>query len=1319
MLGSNAATSTPAFNSNNKLKLMHAKLNGPSNGNNHSLIVNSDSASSLLIRKDSVETLDSISSSNSKNSVSKGINSLNNNMCDSQDDLDYQQLAPVSPSSGLASPSVSSYLSSISNQTSTGTPSCCLQGLQSASASIPTRYVDRRVSSSAIQQDPYKYNVNYSEAGQRLARQAQEQLKIVDKLKEAKRVETNLYADSMGSFLNENEANVFESDKMEDWQSSVDDWKKRRREKQKEKLATLAAAEEHLNNNTHNGSNNTRQALRQFSAPAASPSTSFNHNNNNNINSTNLKLTREASQPVVNNSSNRNSSDLNKVSASSQQLKSMSKSESLNLSESKVDEKDEDDLTEIAQENVKFEYVEKEIGIVRPYDHPVRGFGFLISLNATKKSAQIVVVEPDSLAAKAGLEKNDTVLEINTCSTNGLNNDQLRKIMRERLQANCVDLRISRGIPLKGDCKQKAGDDCSLIPANNLNHKTNTSNHNEIRNKKEQIVSNIQHQAQQLQKQPVQATQSVSSQSSSSLMSHQNSGKTTPISQPPSPSKSTEKYGKIYDLSPTTAPTHKFTAIETLLAPKPFRKSAHNESQFNSVSLDFKTVAAANAAATANQNESTVSASPSPKRVSLEQLKQIPKSNSDTSIKRLSLNAELKEKFAEVAESGDLAPPLPSSEPPKLSSDLAKKKNAEPEEDDAIKKALMVNMKSIENWKIEQELLMKQNYEEEQKRIESSLKLNLEKVKEEESKRREEEKLKLEKEKLRLQDLELIQKEKELQEKLRKQNEYRPSLSVDTGLKKNNLNTLIEKIYDQVEDETYPIKSTSPKERQIIDLKNESILHKIVKITPEPSMQPVYSNFRKVPSEVSIHSEIKRVQDSMDNLKNELLHKDMPHYAKDVGMLTQNLEVTRKKQEEIERIKREQETLKLEKERIESEKEKLKHEAENLRKERELILLAATKKKQQIKKETNRNYSAIKPNGSYENVIINEGKFVLEQDPGYGTMNDLAELNYSKDPTIFDYYGNENMLSKSTPTYSTVNKTAMTNGAGKNFKIEMPSNDSGFYSNLNASMPAQQFQNQLYPVAQPPLKPSTVAAPSARKNYIHTYNQAPKAKITSESKLFSNTVKKKPNAVKKIGYNSQHWLVEEAERQRIAEQNMQSRPPALNVLEQLRRSVPNLVDFQMSSEGLYRSQGGAVSSSAIASIGSNKLVASQNDLRAIGNRNRNLVQSPEQNENNAVFYNENWRSNNFSNEKPSNKQLSSGGPYSVCAACSLELNQSSAMVIESLQLAFHVTCFRCSVCSSVLSSGKEGVEVRVRGSKLHCNNCFSNEQGINVRRRFK
>jgi hypothetical protein len=49
---------------------------------------------------------------------------------------------------------------------------------------IPTRFVDRRVSTSVAQSDPYRFNVNYSEAGQRLARKAQEQLKVVEKVKD-------------------------------------------------------------------------------------------------------------------------------------------------------------------------------------------------------------------------------------------------------------------------------------------------------------------------------------------------------------------------------------------------------------------------------------------------------------------------------------------------------------------------------------------------------------------------------------------------------------------------------------------------------------------------------------------------------------------------------------------------------------------------------------------------------------------------------------------------------------------------------------------------------------------------------------------------------------------------------------------------------------------------------------------------------------------------------------------------------------------------------------------------------------------------------
>ena len=109
-------------------------------------------------------------------------------------------------------------------------------------------------------------------------------------------------------------------------------------------------------------------------------------------------------------------------------------------------------------------------------------------------------------------------------------------------------------------------------------------------------------------------------------------------------------------------------------------------------------------------------------------------------------------------------PPVPSTEPPPIPGARAKEEEEEVAESDEIKKALLDNMKCVENWKIEQEMLMKvahassnestslssvsrilietlsgfqRKYEEEQLRIEMSLKLDLEKVKEEESQRRE------------------------------------------------------------------------------------------------------------------------------------------------------------------------------------------------------------------------------------------------------------------------------------------------------------------------------------------------------------------------------------------------------------------------------------------------------------------------------------------------------------------------------------------------------------------------------------------------------
>ena len=51
------------------------------------------------------------------------------------------------------------------------------------------------------------------------------------------------------------------------------------------------------------------------------------------------------------------------------------------------------------------------------------------------------------------------------------------------------------------------------------------------------------------------------------------------------------------------------------------------------------------------------------------------------------------------------------------------------------------------------------------------------------------------------------------------------------------------------------------------------------------------------------------------------------------------------------------------------------------------------------------------------------------------------------------------------------------------------------------------------------------------------------------------------------------------------------------------------------------------------------------------------------------------------------------------------------MIIESLRLFYHLRCFQCCVCHIQLGNGASGTDVRVRNNKLHCQNCYSNDEG--------
>lgn len=174
-------------------------------------------SASFINRKDSIDALDSISKNtlkcvdtNSDNngssnftvspSMSSSPGSTNNNnsnkiikqattttTTNSQDDLQLidSTMSPISSNNSAISPHLMSTSSSTNLSNSNLSNGINVNNnsnnkINSNIQTIPTRFVDRRVSTSVNQ----TYKFNYQEAGQKLARKAQEQLKTVEKCKE-------------------------------------------------------------------------------------------------------------------------------------------------------------------------------------------------------------------------------------------------------------------------------------------------------------------------------------------------------------------------------------------------------------------------------------------------------------------------------------------------------------------------------------------------------------------------------------------------------------------------------------------------------------------------------------------------------------------------------------------------------------------------------------------------------------------------------------------------------------------------------------------------------------------------------------------------------------------------------------------------------------------------------------------------------------------------------------------------------------------------------------------------------------------------------
>uniref|UniRef100_A0A9J7XU23 LIM domain 7a n=1 Tax=Cyprinus carpio carpio TaxID=630221 RepID=A0A9J7XU23_CYPCA len=79
-------------------------------------------------------------------------------------------------------------------------------------------------------------------------------------------------------------------------------------------------------------------------------------------------------------------------------------------------------------------------------------------------------------------------------------------------------------------------------------------------------------------------------------------------------------------------------------------------------------------------------------------------------------------------------------------------------------------------------------------------------------------------------------------------------------------------------------------------------------------------------------------------------------------------------------------------------------------------------------------------------------------------------------------------------------------------------------------------------------------------------------------------------------------------------------------------------------------------------------------------------------------------SSSYQSGRPGSATLQSVSSRKICSSCNTPLGKGAAMIIESLGLCYHLSCFKCFNCRSDL--GGSGAEVRIRNQQLYCNSCY-------------
>ncbi|XP_049783513.1 uncharacterized protein LOC126184904 isoform X2 [Schistocerca cancellata] len=196
--------------------------------------------------------------------------------------------------------------------------------------------------------------------------------------------------------------------------------------------------------------------------------------------------------------------------------------------------------------------------------------------------------------------------------------------------------------------------------------------------------------------------------------------------------------------------------------------------------------------------------------------------------------------------------------------------------------------------------------------------------------------------------------------------------------------------------------------------------------------------------------------------------------------------------------------------------------------------------------------------------------------------------------------------------------------------------------------------------------------------------------------------KRKPES-KRGTFNSQHWLIQEAEQRRITEQQQRNAMAS--------QKMPT---SQLSQPLLWMHQQPQQKKPLPDSVINTLTQRVQNKVDSKKYPNRTRAQDSQSREQIAGHHNilrPNGNPVTMNSDQTTEKMLSVSGKKK-CSHCGEELGRGAAMIIESLRLFYHIDCFKCCVCHIQLGDGLMGTDVRVRNNKLHCHNCYSSEDGV-------